>query len=128
MAGCGGHGCRTAPRPRESPHLSFGAGIHYCFGAPLARLETEIALTELARRLENPRLLADPPPYRPSPLLHGPAHLPIGFDRIRPARESGTPRHDVALSLDQKLARISAHTRPSRLADGTLTTHPTKGT
>jgi len=76
-------------RPEESQHLSFGAGIHYCFGAPLARLETEIALTELARRLENPRLLADPPPYRPNPLLHGPAHLPVGFDRIRPARQSG---------------------------------------
>ena len=94
-------------RPEESQHLSFGAGIHYCFGAPLARLETEIALTGLARRLENPRLLADPPPYRPNPLLHGPAHLPVGFDRIRPARESGAPRSDVALSPDQKLARIS---------------------
>jgi cytochrome P450 len=77
--------------PRESQHLSFGGGIHYCFGAPLARLETEIALTELARRLENPRLLADPPSYRPNPLLRGPQHLPVGFDRIRPAHESGTP-------------------------------------
>jgi hypothetical protein len=54
------------------------------------RLETEIALTELARRLENPRLLADPPPYGPNPLLHGPRHLPVEFDRIRPAHESGT--------------------------------------
>jgi cytochrome P450 len=88
---------RAGLRPPESPHLSFGGGIHYCFGAPLARLETEIALTELARRLENPRLLADPPPYRPNPLLHGPEHLPVEFDRIRPARESGIPRRQVAL-------------------------------
>ena len=56
-------------------------------GEPLARLETEITLTELGRWLENPRLLVDPPPYRPNPLLHGPQHLPVGFDCIRPAHE-----------------------------------------
>jgi cytochrome P450 len=70
---------------RESQHLGFGGGIHYCFGAPLARLEAQIALTELARRLDNPRLLADPPPYRPIAVLRGPRHLPVGFDRVRPA-------------------------------------------
>lgn len=97
---------RTDVRPGEGQHLSFGGGIHYCFGAPLARLETEIALTELARRLENPRLLADPPPYLPNPLLHGPQHLPVGFDRIRPARESGTPWPRVALSLPAQDAAV----------------------
>ncbi|MFC4999491.1 cytochrome P450 [Dactylosporangium cerinum] len=69
--------------PEESQHLGFGGGVHHCFGAPLARLETQIALTELARRLENPRLLADPPPYRLNPVLRGPRHLPIQFDRVR---------------------------------------------
>jgi cytochrome P450 len=39
-------------------HLGFGRGVHHCFGALLARQETQIALTELAQRLENPRLLA----------------------------------------------------------------------
>ncbi|WP_433087715.1 cytochrome P450 [Dactylosporangium sp. CA-052675] len=68
----------------DSQHLGFGGGVHHCFGAPLARLETQIALRELARRLENPRLLADPPPYRPNPVLRGPRHLPIGFDRVHP--------------------------------------------
>jgi cytochrome P450 len=67
-------------------HLGFGGGIHHCFGAPLARLEAQIALTELARRLESPRLLADPPPYRPSPVLRGPRHLPIGIDGVAPSR------------------------------------------
>jgi cytochrome P450 len=39
---------------RESNnHLSFGKGAHYCLGAPLARLETEIALNTLLKRLPN---------------------------------------------------------------------------
>jgi cytochrome P450 len=83
--------------PREGQHLGFGGGIHYCYGAPLARLETQIALTELARRLESPRLLADPPPYRPNPVLRGPRHLPVGIDRARPAQEPGTPSRPDAV-------------------------------
>jgi cytochrome P450 len=67
-------------------HLGFGGGIHYCFGAPLARLETQIALAELARRLVNPRLVVDPPPYRPNPVLRGPCHLPVAIDGITPAQ------------------------------------------
>jgi cytochrome P450 len=67
-------------------HLGFGGGIHYCFGAPLARLETQIALAELARRLVNPRLVVDPPPYRTNPVLRGPRHLPVAIDGITPAQ------------------------------------------
>ncbi|MGY1640109.1 cytochrome P450 [Geodermatophilus sp. SYSU D00703] len=66
-------------------HLGFGGGVHYCFGAPLARLETQIALAELARRLVNPRLVVDPPPYRTSPVLRGPRHLPVAIDGVLPA-------------------------------------------
>ncbi|WP_238007066.1 cytochrome P450 [Dactylosporangium sp. AC04546] len=76
--------------PREGQHLGFLGGVHYCFGAPLARAETQIALTELARRLEHPRLLADPPPYRPNSALRGPRHLPVRFDRVRSAQELDT--------------------------------------
>jgi cytochrome P450 len=65
-------------------HLSFASGIHYCFGAPLARLEARLALTHLAKRLQNPRLVTDPPPYRPSPVLHGPIHLQVAYDGLGP--------------------------------------------
>jgi cytochrome P450 len=75
---------RFDPDRQNLEHLGFGGGIHYCFGAPLARPEAKIALTELARRLENPHLVTDPPPYRPNPTLRGPRHLPAAFDRITP--------------------------------------------
>jgi cytochrome P450 len=66
---------RFDPDRRDNQHLGFGSGIHLCFGGPMARLETQIALTELVRRLADPTLVTDPPPYRPSPVLRGPIHL-----------------------------------------------------
>jgi len=75
---------RFDPDRSDNAHLGFGSSIHYCFGAPLARLEAEIALSALARRLINPRLVADPPPYRPNPALRGPRHLLVEFDSIAP--------------------------------------------
>jgi cytochrome P450 len=75
---------RFDPDREDVQHLGLGSGIHSCFGAPLARLEAQLALSELARRLENPRLLADPPPYRQNAVLRGPRHLPIACDGIRP--------------------------------------------
>jgi hypothetical protein len=41
-----------------------------------------VALATLARRLEAPRLLADPPPYRPNAVLRGPRQLPVAFERL----------------------------------------------
>ncbi|MFB7775210.1 cytochrome P450 [Streptomyces bauhiniae] len=73
---------RFDPDRDDLQHLGFGSGIHTCFGAPLARLEAQIALAELARRLENPRLVADPPPYRPNAVLRGPRHLPLAIDGV----------------------------------------------
>jgi cytochrome P450 len=75
---------RFIPDRRDNQHLGFGSGIHNCFGAPLARLEVQIALTELVRRLENPRLVEDPPPYRANALLRGPRHLRVAIDGVRP--------------------------------------------
>lgn len=75
---------RFDPDRPDIQHLGLGSGIHSCFGAPLARLEAQLALAELARRLENPCLLEDPPPYRQNAVLRGPRHLHIACDGIRP--------------------------------------------
>ena len=75
---------RFDPRRTDNAHLGYGGGIHYCFGAPLARIETQVALSELARRLVNPRLVTDPPPYRPNPELRGPRHLIVQYDAVTP--------------------------------------------
>jgi cytochrome P450 len=84
---------RFDPERRDNQHLGFGSGIHSCFGAPLARTEAQIAFPELLRRLVQPRLVADPPPYRPSPLLRGPEHLLIDVEEVR---SSGKPLAQVA--------------------------------
>ena len=36
-----------------NPHLTFGGGLHFCLGAPLARLEIKLALAEMIRRYPN---------------------------------------------------------------------------
>jgi cytochrome P450 len=62
-----------------SPHLAFGHGIHYCLGAPLARLEAEVALGTLLRRFRTIRLdeNAPTPRYRASTVIHGLDALPV---------------------------------------------------
>jgi cytochrome P450 len=78
---------RFDPERRDNQHLGFGSGIHSCFGAPLARVEAQIAFRELVRRLEQPRLVVDPPPYRPSPGLRGPEHLLIAVEEVHASGE-----------------------------------------
>ena len=70
------------PNRADNQHLGFGGGIHYCVGAPLARLETLVALSTLTRRLVAPCLVIDPPPYRENASLRGPRHLMVTFDHI----------------------------------------------
>lgn len=66
----------------DNQHLAFNTGVHYCFGAPMARLEGRIALNLWLRRVSEPRLLDDPPPYQPSAAIRGPAELLIGHQTI----------------------------------------------
>jgi cytochrome P450 len=74
---------RFIPDRPNNAHLGFGGGIHYCVGAPLARMEAQIALGEIALRLVSPRLVEDPPPYRGNASLRGPEHLRVEFDSMR---------------------------------------------
>jgi cytochrome P450 len=67
---------------KNTESLGWGSGIHTCFGGPLARLEVNIALETFLRRVQNPRLVVDPPPYRPSQIFRGPIHLPITVDGV----------------------------------------------
>ncbi|MFI1100276.1 cytochrome P450 [Streptomyces melanogenes] len=66
---------------RDSGHLALGHGIHYCVGAPLARLETQIAVSTLLRRFPN--LALDVPRdevrWRPSMRARGLVSLPVRF-------------------------------------------------
>jgi cytochrome P450 len=68
----------------SSGHLAFGHGIHYCLGAPLARLEAEIAFSHLLARFGSIRLAvpAESLRWRPSTLIHGLESLPV---RLFPA-------------------------------------------
>jgi cytochrome P450 len=63
-------------RPRSSDHLAFSAGIHYCVGAPLARLEAEVALRRLAQRLPG-LARAGRGRWRPAATIRGYASLPV---------------------------------------------------
>jgi cytochrome P450 len=70
------------PEREDSQHVGWGGGIHSCVGGPLARLEVNLAFENFIRRVDNPRLVEDPPPYRRSPMFRGPQHLWIDVDGI----------------------------------------------
>jgi cytochrome P450 len=63
-------------RENAKTHLSFGFGIHYCLGAPLARLELKVILEELTRRLPSLQLVPDQRwEFPPNTSFRGPAQL-----------------------------------------------------
>ena len=64
-------------RTNAAEHLAFSGGIHYCLGAPLARLELQVVLAALARRLPDMRRADGAVKYRRSLVIHGPSVLPM---------------------------------------------------
>lgn len=63
----------------DNRHLAFGWGIHFCLGAPLARVEGQVAIGALARRLPALALATERPEWRESSALHGLKALPVTF-------------------------------------------------
>lgn len=53
------------------PHMSFGGGAHICIGAPLARLEAQVALAKIFERYPNLKLAEDAPAWKATPFFHG---------------------------------------------------------
>jgi pimeloyl-[acyl-carrier protein] synthase len=67
----------------DNRHLAFGWAAHFCFGAPLARMEGQIAFAALLRRLSRPALIEDKWDWRENAGLRGLTSLNISFDPAR---------------------------------------------
>jgi cytochrome P450 len=63
----------------DNRHIAFGLGIHFCLGAPLARVEGQIAINTLVQRLPKLALATERPEYRQSLTLRGLQALPVSF-------------------------------------------------
>jgi cytochrome P450 len=63
----------------DNRHIAFGWGIHFCLGAPLARVEGQIAINTLVRRLPKLALAGDKADWRFSLTLRGLERLPVTF-------------------------------------------------
>ena len=68
-------------RPDANRHIAFGNGIHFCLGAPLARVEAQVAIPALLARFGDMQLVEEPPPYAENFTLRGMARLRVA---VRP--------------------------------------------
>jgi pimeloyl-[acyl-carrier protein] synthase len=79
-------------RPLEqNRHLSFAAGPHYCLGAALARLEAQVALDTILRRLRDLELVTTEPEYREHFVLRGVKELRVRFSPASPPSPPSPP-------------------------------------
>lgn len=66
-------------RREENLHLTFGLGIHYCIGAPLARVELQISFETLLKRLPEIRIVKEPVEYTGGFVIRGHKAMPVEF-------------------------------------------------
>ncbi len=75
-------------RREPNRHIAFGFGIHFCIGAPLARLEGQIAFATLLGRLSDLELLTTAPEWLDSVVFRGVKSLPVSFRVAHPPRSA----------------------------------------
>ena len=63
----------------DNNHVAFGNGLHFCLGAPLARMEAQIAFQTLFQRRGKPRLVSDEAQWNGNFILRGLKRLPLAF-------------------------------------------------
>jgi hypothetical protein len=74
---------------QDNRHLAFGWGGHFCFGAPLARLEAHIVFRTILRRLARLQLEAGPLEWRHNMIFRGLESLPITFEAVEEPMPAG---------------------------------------
>jgi pimeloyl-[acyl-carrier protein] synthase len=72
----------------DNRHLAFGWASHFCFGAPLARMEGKVAFRKLVSRISHPALIDQKPTWRGNAGLRGLTSLNIRFDAVPPSTVS----------------------------------------
>lgn len=113
-------------RDNASEHLTFGYGSHQCMGKNLARLELQIYLEELTRRLPHLRLLPQRFDYVPNTSFRGPKQLWVEWDpalnpeRAQPALLAQAQPVRLGESSRQTVTRPVIVQRITRLTDDTL--------
>jgi Cytochrome P450 len=125
---------RFWPERPDNAHLAFGGGVHYCLGAALARMEGQAALTAIATRLSNPRLVVDPPLYRPNTAMPAGHRVtwpadgvgrdqrgrPASTGRIECGRTAGAGVLDQGLQLQQRGADLLGPAPPALVRTGRI--------
>ena len=97
-------------RPNAGRHTAFSAGIHYCLGASLAKLEAQVAITRLIRRFDIDRTGRRTPLARPH---HHPRRRPPATDRLltfNVVSDTTLTRHGVVEQCDQRAGVPTAAT------------------
>ena len=106
-------------RPNAGAHMAFSQGEHHCLGAPLARLELQLAFSALVERLDDLRARAGlraAPPARPLAAHARRARDPLPRPREGDAMKSGAPRATLTTEATERLlAAASASARELRV-------------